>query len=80
MTPPQPMAGYVERAGRFAGLYAPTFMVRETSLEKLLTLTVQFWVTADAAGVVMLQILAFDAIFGLPPWARGLLAITSACK
>lgn len=53
--PPQPMAGYVERAGRFTGRYAPTFMVRETTLEKLLTPFVQFRLTADTKGVLRLH-------------------------
>jgi len=53
--PPQPMAGHVERAGRFTGRYAPTFMVRETTLEKLLTLFTQFRLTADGEGVLTLH-------------------------
>lgn len=52
---PQPLAGHAARAGRFAGRYAPTFMTRETSLEKLLTLFAQFQVTADADGVLTLH-------------------------
>ncbi len=53
--PPQPMAGHAERAGRFTGRYAPTFMVRETTLEKLLTPFTLFRVTADAEGVLTLH-------------------------
>lgn len=52
---PQPPAGHAARAGRFTGRYAPTFMTRETSLEKLLTLFAQFQVTADADGVLTLH-------------------------
>jgi CubicO group peptidase (beta-lactamase class C family) len=53
--PPQPLPDQAERAGRYAGLYAPTFMVRETSLEKLLTPFVQFRVTVDTDGVLTLH-------------------------
>ena len=52
---PQPLPDHAERAERFAGVYAPTFMTRETSLEKLLTLAVHFRIAADATGVLTLQ-------------------------
>jgi CubicO group peptidase (beta-lactamase class C family) len=52
---PEPLPDHAERAGRFTGIYAPTFVARETSLEKLLTLFVQFRVTADAGGVLTLH-------------------------
>lgn len=53
--PPQPLAGHGDRAGRFEGTYAPTFLVRETTLEKMLTLFTQFRLTADAEGVLKLR-------------------------
>ncbi len=54
-TPLQPVADHADRAGRFTGRYAPTFMTRETSLEKLLTLFAQFRITADPEGVLTLH-------------------------
>ena len=54
-TAPVPLTGHAQRAGRFTGLYAPTFMWRESNLEKLLTLTVQFRITADVDGFLLLH-------------------------
>jgi CubicO group peptidase (beta-lactamase class C family) len=55
VAPPEPLPEYAERAGRFTGLYAPTFLTRETSLEKLLTLFAQFRITTDASGLLTLN-------------------------
>jgi CubicO group peptidase (beta-lactamase class C family) len=54
-TASEPLPGHAQRAGRFTGLYAPTFMWRESNIEKLLTLTVQFRITADADGFLLLH-------------------------
>jgi CubicO group peptidase (beta-lactamase class C family) len=55
VAPPEPLPEHAQRAGRFTGLYAPTFMTRETSLEKLLTLFAQFRITTDASGLLTLN-------------------------
>jgi CubicO group peptidase (beta-lactamase class C family) len=52
---PTGMAGHIERAEQFSGSYQPTFMIRETSLEKLLTLFAQFQITADSEGLITLH-------------------------